>query len=66
MANKKETWHDDHVGTYNFGNKLADSVAKRMGSWSFIIIQTIFVILVDDLKFCWVYVSLGRIPFYLT
>jgi uncharacterized membrane protein len=51
MANKKETWHDDHVGTYNFGNKLADSVAKRMGPWSFIIIQTIFVILWMILNF---------------
>ncbi len=38
-------WHDKHKETLGFGSRLADSVAKGMGSWRFIIIQTILVIL---------------------
>ena len=44
MQNQKN-WHDTHKETLSFGSRLADSVAKGMGSWSFIIIQTILVIL---------------------
>ena len=42
MANNK-TWHQKHRESLSFGQRLADSVASRMGSWSFIIIQTIIV-----------------------
>lgn len=38
-------WHEKHVETLSFGSRLADSVAKGMGSWNFIIIQTILVVL---------------------
>ena len=38
-----KNWHEVHVSTSTFGQKLADSVASGMGSWSFIIIQTGFV-----------------------
>ncbi len=38
-------WHEKHVETLGFGSRLADSVAKGMGSWKFIIIQTILVVL---------------------
>lgn len=38
-------WHEKHVAALSFGSRLADSVAKGMGSWKFIIIQTILVIL---------------------
>ena len=44
MKNGKN-WHEKHVETLSYGSRLADSVAKGMGSWSFIIIQTILVIL---------------------
>lgn len=44
MANSKN-WHDKHHETLSFGNHLADTVAKGMGSWRFIIIQTVLVIL---------------------
>ncbi len=44
MANSKN-WHEKHHETLSFGNHLADTVAKGMGSWRFIIIQTILVIL---------------------
>ena len=42
---QKKTWHDDHEEASTFGQKLADSVANGMGSWRFIIIQTIIVCL---------------------
>ena len=43
MENKKN-WHVKHVESMSFGNRIADSVAKGMGSWNFIIIQTILVV----------------------
>jgi uncharacterized membrane protein len=42
---KPINWHDKHTETLGFGSRLADSVAKGMGSWRFIILQTILVIL---------------------
>ncbi|WP_428327984.1 DUF1003 domain-containing protein [Mucilaginibacter sp.] len=39
-----KTWHEKHKSTTTFGEKLADSVATGMGSWRFIIIQTIIVL----------------------
>ena len=44
MKNNKN-WHQQHSETLSFGSRLADSVANGMGSWKFIIIQTILVIL---------------------
>jgi uncharacterized membrane protein len=44
MLNYKN-WHEKHIETLGFGSRLADSVAKGMGSWKFIIIQTILVVL---------------------
>ncbi|MDB5130850.1 MAG: hypothetical protein JWR02_599 [Mucilaginibacter sp.] len=43
MANSK-TWHDTHKDSLKFGQRLADSVANGMGSWRFIIIQSIIVL----------------------
>lgn len=40
-----KNWHEKHIETLGFGSRLADSVARGMGSWKFIIIQTILVIL---------------------
>ncbi len=44
MARKK-TWHQEHKDNLSFGSRLADSVATGMGSWRFIIIQTIIVVI---------------------
>ncbi len=44
MINHKN-WHEKHIETLGFGSRLADSVARGMGSWKFIILQTILVIL---------------------
>lgn len=45
MTTAKKTWHDQHLDTLGFGQRLADKVANGMGSWKFIIIQTIMVVL---------------------
>ncbi|MEO6979394.1 MAG: DUF1003 domain-containing protein, partial [Mucilaginibacter sp.] len=39
-----KTWHQLHQDSLEFGQKLADSVANGMGSWRFIIIQTLIVL----------------------
>jgi uncharacterized membrane protein len=41
---KKVNWHQKHTEEMSYGQKLADSVATGMGSWRFIIIQTVIVI----------------------
>ena len=38
-----KTWHQMHQDSLGFGQRLADSVANGMGSWRFIIIQTLIV-----------------------
>jgi len=43
--NGTKNWHVKHTESLGFGGRIADSVAKGMGSWSFIIIQTILVAL---------------------
>lgn len=43
MEDKIKTWHDSHKETATFGQRLADRVAGGMGSWRFIIWQTIIV-----------------------
>lgn len=44
MENQKN-WHAKHNETLSFGGRIADAVAKGMGSWRFIIIQTALVVL---------------------
>ena len=47
MEQKREhkNWHEIHTASLAFGQRLADSVANGMGSWRFIIIQTLIVAL---------------------
>jgi uncharacterized membrane protein len=40
-----KNWHLKHVESYSVGDKIADKVATGMGSWKFIIWQSIFVVL---------------------
>ncbi len=42
---EKKNWHEAHKETMSFGDRIADSVANGMGSWSFIIWQSIIVVL---------------------
>jgi uncharacterized membrane protein len=58
MSNIKstKTWHQHHQDSLAFGQRLADSVANGMGSWRFIIIQTLIVILwmsLNVIGFCY-------------
>lgn len=48
---EQNTWHDKHKQSLNFGQQLADSVATGMGSWRFIIIQSIIVV-------CWMMLNI--------
>jgi uncharacterized membrane protein len=43
--NQNKDWHQKHQSQLSFGQRIADKVANRMGSWAFIIIQTFFVLL---------------------
>ena len=45
MAKKSKNWHEEHIEISTVGQRLADSVAGGMGSWRFIIIQTIIVVI---------------------
>ena len=38
-------WHKEHTDKLTFGQKLADKVADGMGSWGFIIAQTLIVVI---------------------
>ncbi len=52
----KKTWHAKHAETLGFGQRLADKVANNMGSWRFIIIQTIIVaiwMILNVVAFCY-------------
>ncbi|MBC7652693.1 MAG: DUF1003 domain-containing protein [Deinococcales bacterium] len=42
---EEKNWHEEHTEKLTFANKLADAVANGMGSWRFIIIQTILVLI---------------------
>ena len=39
-----KNWHEHHSDSLGFGQRLADKVANGMGSWTFIIVQSLFVI----------------------
>ena len=41
----QKTWHEKHHASLSFGGRVADAVANGMGSWKFIILQTVLVIL---------------------
>jgi uncharacterized membrane protein len=39
------TWHEKHLEKSTIGQRLADVVANGMGSWNFIVIQSLIVLL---------------------
>jgi uncharacterized membrane protein len=41
---KNKTWHKQHQDSCSFGERLADKVASIVGSWRFIIIQSLVVL----------------------
>ncbi len=62
---KNKTWHDKHIEASTFGQRLADSVAVGMGSWRFIIIQTIIVIIWMGLNVTGIIMHWDPYPFIL-
>src|SRR3954454_4638149 len=43
MVSAKTTWHAKHKAQLTPGQKIADTVAATMGSWTFIIIQSVLL-----------------------
>ena len=41
MAAKRKNWHVTHASELTSGQRIADAVAAAMGSWIFIIVQSI-------------------------
>lgn len=39
----KKTWHHKHTEALTFGDRISDKVAQVMGSWTFIIWQSVVV-----------------------
>jgi uncharacterized membrane protein len=48
---QKATWHQKHKDTLTIGQKIADKVANTMGSWRFIILQTVLILI-------WVFINI--------
>jgi uncharacterized membrane protein len=42
---EQNNWHEIHIETSTFGQRLSDKIANGMGSWKFIIWQTIIVLI---------------------
>jgi uncharacterized membrane protein len=62
---KTINWHQKHIESSGFGSRLADSVAKGMGSWTFIIFQSILVILWMGLNIVGFFYHWDAYPFIL-
>jgi uncharacterized membrane protein len=45
MAATQKNWHATHTAQRTFGQRVADAVAATMGSWTFIITQSIILTL---------------------
>ena len=45
MATTRHNWHATHTAQRTFGQRVADAVAATMGSWTFIIAQSIILAL---------------------
>ncbi len=61
----KKTWHQAHIAELNFGQRLSDKVANSMGSWKFIIFQTIIVLLWMTLNIIGWFYHWDEYPFIL-
>lgn len=60
-----KTWHRRELESRSFGQRLADNVANGMGSWRFIIYQTVIVILWMILNFIAFFSHWDPYPFIL-
>jgi uncharacterized membrane protein len=44
-ASCDQTWHEKHMETLTFGQMLADRVTLAIGSWTFIIAQSVLIMI---------------------
>lgn len=51
MARRESTWHQQHLDERTLGQRIADRTARTLGSWTFIIVQTVLVALWVMLNF---------------
>jgi uncharacterized membrane protein len=58
-------WHQKYRETRTFGERLADNVANTMGSWKFIIIQTIVVVVWMIVNIIGIIYEWDKYPFIL-
>ncbi|MFA5021570.1 MAG: DUF1003 domain-containing protein [Patescibacteria group bacterium] len=42
---EQKTWHQRHTESLTFGQKIADGLAQLMGSWKFIIAQSVLIVI---------------------
>lgn len=63
--NLNKNWHQSYRENLNYGGRIADAVAKGMGSWRFIIIQTVFVIIWMGLNMVAFFKQWDAYPFIL-
>jgi len=42
---EEQTWHQKYHEQLSFGERLSDTITKVMGSWQFIIWQTLIVLI---------------------
>ncbi len=51
MEKQHKTWHRKHLESLSFGQRVSDKIVKTMGSWAFIIMQTILIAVWTTLNF---------------
>lgn len=61
----RENWHQRDLDTRSFGDKLADGVAAYMGSWSFILLQSLIVLVWMGLNIVGIAMQWDPYPFIL-
>jgi uncharacterized membrane protein len=58
-------WHQKFRDERTFSQRLADKIAEQMGSWKFIIIQTVFVFVWMGLNIAGIVYEWDKYPFIL-
>jgi uncharacterized membrane protein len=60
-----KNWHAKHTEKFTFGQRIADGVAAGIGSWTFIMAQSVFVIVWIALNFMAYFLRWDPYPFIL-
>ena len=60
-----KNWYQQHLEGTGFGDKLADAVVRGMGSWGFIIAQTVIVVAWIAGNGYFLFVHFDKYPFIL-